>query len=239
MQNRTTWKPSRIIWDDKRKTYVPNKAVVFAGSYHIAALQLKAYLPLIQEHITGDVLDCGCGTVPYLALYEPAASSITCIDWEPSHGPNPFADYHADLNQGLPLADGSVDSILCADVIAHIYKPHQLFEEFARVLRPGGKLVLFTPFQYWISEPPHDYYRFSRYALEHMCADAGLSQPDIQTYGGQRAIELDVLNKRLTSKWGWRWFRVVRAWKQLWLSDTNPERHPLGYTLVAQKSNAV
>lgn len=235
MQNRGSWQPTRILWDESRKTYVPNRAVIYGGSYHIADLQLQAYTPLIKAHISGDVLDCGCGDVPYLAMYEGQASSVTCVDWAGTHGANRFADHETDMNEGLPLADASCDSVLCTDVLAHIYKPHQLMKEMGRVLRPGGKLLLTTPFQYWISEPPHEYYRYTQYALERMAQEAGLELVKIEAYGGRLAVELDVINKRLDSPWGWRKFRLVRAWKQLWLRDTGAQRNPLGYCMVAQK----
>jgi SAM-dependent methyltransferase len=45
----------------------------------------------------------------------------------------------------LPFADGSFDVVLAADVIEHLDDDRQALEEFARVLRPGGHLILTVP----------------------------------------------------------------------------------------------
>ncbi len=51
----------------------------------------------------------------------------------------------ADLAKPLPLEDESVDYILCQEGIEHVPNQLKVFEEFARVLKPQGKLVLTTP----------------------------------------------------------------------------------------------
>ncbi len=52
----------------------------------------------------------------------------------------------ADLNAcHLPNRDGVFDAVSCLDVIEHVLDPRHLLRELARVLRPGGILVLTTP----------------------------------------------------------------------------------------------
>lgn len=51
----------------------------------------------------------------------------------------------ADLAKPLPLPDESVDVILCQEGIEHVPDQLKVFEEFARVLKPHGKLALTTP----------------------------------------------------------------------------------------------
>jgi 2-polyprenyl-3-methyl-5-hydroxy-6-metoxy-1,4-benzoquinol methylase len=43
------------------------------------------------------------------------------------------------------LADGSIDVVTSFETIEHLERPSELIDEFARVLRPGGRLVLSTP----------------------------------------------------------------------------------------------
>jgi len=45
----------------------------------------------------------------------------------------------------LPIADASIDWLLCFEVVEHLPQPGWAVREFARVLRPGGHLVLTTP----------------------------------------------------------------------------------------------
>jgi methionine biosynthesis protein MetW len=52
----------------------------------------------------------------------------------------------ADLNQqALPFADGFFDAVTCLAVIAQVFDPERAVAELARVLRPGGQLVLSVP----------------------------------------------------------------------------------------------
>ncbi len=51
-----------------------------------------------------------------------------------------------DLNQqALPFADGFFDAVTCLAVIAQVFDPVRAVAELARVLRPGGQLVLSVP----------------------------------------------------------------------------------------------
>ena len=50
------------------------------------------------------------------------------------------------VSEKLPLADETVDCILCADVIEHLlHSPKFALQEFARVLKPGGVCIVTTP----------------------------------------------------------------------------------------------
>ena len=51
----------------------------------------------------------------------------------------------ADLSLGLPLPAESVDVFICQEGIEHLSDQLKMFEEFARVLKPGGRLILTTP----------------------------------------------------------------------------------------------
>ncbi|MFM8858256.1 MAG: class I SAM-dependent methyltransferase [Actinomycetota bacterium] len=62
--------------------------------------------------------------------------------------PSGFRRYginHEDV-QALSLATASVDFLLTFDVLEHIPDPHAAIRSFARVLRPGGRLVMTVPF---------------------------------------------------------------------------------------------
>ncbi len=53
----------------------------------------------------------------------------------------------ADVHQ-IPLPDESVDIVFARWVLCFVERPEQVVEEVARVLRPGGRLVIFDYFNY-------------------------------------------------------------------------------------------
>jgi SAM-dependent methyltransferase len=50
-----------------------------------------------------------------------------------------------DLDRDLPFGDAAFDSIACVEGIEHVENPYHLCREFARVLKPGGQMVVSTP----------------------------------------------------------------------------------------------
>lgn len=60
----------------------------------------------------------------------------------------------ASLND-LPLAEKAMEGIVCLDVLEHTYDPGSVVREFARILRPGGRL--------WITVPNSNGEHYQRY----------------------------------------------------------------------------
>jgi SAM-dependent methyltransferase len=48
----------------------------------------------------------------------------------------------ADLNRPIPLAGPSFDAVICLDAVLHLRDRKAFFDEMARLLEPGGRLVL-------------------------------------------------------------------------------------------------
>src|SRR4051794_41919463 len=82
----------------------------------------------------GSVLDIGCGSAKH-----PGAVGLDIS-----------ADTDADIVHDLdvfpyPIEDASFDQILLQDVIEHVERPIQVFEELHRIARPGARIQLRTP----------------------------------------------------------------------------------------------
>lgn len=95
------------------------------------------------------MLDAGCGSgrvFQYRFAADERPRLIVGIDVtdEPRGNGNIDAAAKADLER-LPFADGSFDVVLSSHVAEHLVRPEAVFGELARVLRPGGRLVLLTP----------------------------------------------------------------------------------------------
>ena len=50
-----------------------------------------------------------------------------------------------DMEKPLPFSDDEFDAIICCEGIEHIFSPHHLFTEFARILKTGGIVIITTP----------------------------------------------------------------------------------------------
>jgi SAM-dependent methyltransferase len=69
--------------------------------------------------------------------------------------------------------DQSFDAVLCVSVLEHLAEPIRALKEIARLLRPGGKLILTAPFAGVTHLAPYHYYTgFTRYFYEtHLAED--------------------------------------------------------------------
>lgn len=110
-----------------------------------------------DEELRGkDVLDFGCGQgqLAFLFASKGLAKSITGVDIdlaaldrakaELAQHPQ-FADtlrFVAGDVTGLPLDDASVDLITAFDCMEHVMEPGAILADWARVLRPGGRVLL-------------------------------------------------------------------------------------------------
>ena len=152
----------------------------------------QAHLP---RYSRGRLLDLGCGRVPLYGLYRHAVDDVICADWPQSvHGAQ-FLDVYCDLSKPLPFATASFDVVVLSDVLEHIPSPEALLLEIARLLRPAGVVVLNVPFLYWIHEAPHDYYRYTEFALSRFIKQAGLDTVRLEAIGGLPEVLSDLLAK--------------------------------------------
>ena len=140
---------------------------------HIARRSLARGMRRVAPQLTGQMLDIGCGVKPYRAMLAGVTTYIG-IERPGTLSKSTVVDVWAD-GLALPFGAASFDSVLCSEVLEHVPEPARLFAEAARVLRPGGTLVLTTPQTWGLHEEPYDYYRFTRYGLEHLARGSGLT----------------------------------------------------------------
>jgi len=139
-----------------------------------------------RPYLRGRLLDVGCGRRPYALIYE----SLVDISIGTEVAFSPHGTAEADVicyADRPPFSNSCFDTILCTEVLEHTQQPFQVMQELARVLKPGGCLLLSTPFIYPIHEAPHDYWRFTAHGLEALCQWARLSPIYIRSKGGPTA----------------------------------------------------
>jgi SAM-dependent methyltransferase len=118
------------------------------------------------------VLDAGAGDCRYRRFFaDRNYESADFCQVEKQYAP---VTYVCDLAQ-IPVSDANYDLVLCTQVLEHVSEPRGVLREFARVLKPGGQLWLTAPLFYEEHEVPFDFYRYTRYGLNHLVSSAGLS----------------------------------------------------------------
>lgn len=93
------------------------------------------------------VLDLGAGAGIVEAMnFRGNAQRMCGVDLDPRVEINPFLDEGLVSDAGrVPYPDESFDVVFADNVMEHLEDPVGVFSEVARVLRPGGKLLLKTP----------------------------------------------------------------------------------------------
>lgn len=82
------------------------------------------------------------------------------------------------------LDDQCADLVLVPNLVHHIADQDRLFEEMARIVRPGGKVYVFEALVREIHQAPDDYLRYTPHGLEIACRRAGLEPQPFLTEGG-------------------------------------------------------
>jgi len=154
------------------------------------------------------VLDAGAGEGRYAAYfpnqrYAGVDLAVGDAQWDYTG-----IDALADLAR-LPFADRTFDAALNIVTLEHVPEPLEVLREIARVLRPGGTLLLVAPQQWEVHQAPHDYYRYTRHGLAWLLDRAGFAEARIEPIGGFFTL----LARRLVStlnycQGGARWLLV-------------------------------
>lgn len=105
---------------------------------------------LVQQYLephAKKVCDLPCGAGSFSARLDGLACTVTAVDLE---AVEPFyfdksRRVLADANQSLPFGDGEFDMMVSIEGIEHLENPSLFVRECARVVRPGGMVIISTP----------------------------------------------------------------------------------------------
>jgi SAM-dependent methyltransferase len=117
-------------------------------------------------------VDLGCGEASYRDYFLKFAEKYTGVDWTKTQHESK-ADVVSDLNQKIDLPDNIADTVVALSVMEHLCEPQQFLRESFRILKKGGCIFLQVPWQWWIHEIPHDFFRYTPFGLQYMLEKAG------------------------------------------------------------------
>lgn len=209
----------------------------------------EAIAPLCR----GTVLDIGAGRSPYYSILAPHCARYIAADYPSSFcfpETRPIERVIGSA-EDIPLADASVDTVFCVQVLSQVPSPDKAMREIWRVLKPGGLAIVCVPHVSLIQVEPYDLFRYTPDGLRHITEAAGLesrSQVSVgelfQSFAQYFAMSL-VLSPLETDR-----PMRLRPWRQLffapliaatnaaaWLADAIMpfNRMPLNLIIVATK----
>jgi len=132
------------------------------------------------------VLDAGAGASKYRPFF--AHCRYETQDFCQYNGPlvkylQPI-DYVCDISS-IPLPDGCLDAIVCTEVLEHVLDPLAVLDEFARLLKPDGKLLLTAPLLSYLHMAPYHFYGgFTCYWYDHWLPLKGFTVESMTAIGG-------------------------------------------------------
>lgn len=140
------------------------------------------------------VADIGCGEQPMRAVVEARGGTYLGVDR--SRGASGGVAILASAGE-LPLVSSGFDVVICSEVLEHLPDHAAAFHELARILAPGGHLLVTTPFVYPLHEEPYDFVRLTIHQLRSLASREGLELITAETLGDEVEV--------LATIWG-QWF---------------------------------
>jgi SAM-dependent methyltransferase len=114
--------------------------------------RIRALTRLLLQDRPRRVADIGCEAGHVARAILPHVEEIVCIDSDPAMIAQALQSLGSPKAKGLvseashiELEDGRLDAVLAASIIEHVANPAAAVKEFARLVRPGGLLVVSVP----------------------------------------------------------------------------------------------
>jgi SAM-dependent methyltransferase len=200
------------------------------------------------------VLDVGAGSSPYRGFFSHCdykSHDFAQLRPDQLAGRKGYAklDYISDIT-AIPTPDASFDVVICTEVLEHVPEPIRAVHEFARIIKPGGKLILTAPLGSELHQEPYHYYGgYTPHWYRKFLAEAGFDTITIEANGGffesysqesQRFVSyLKTGGWKMVPVWTllspWFWLICPILCRILRPLDRN-KSHTVGYHVIADRS---
>lgn len=136
------------------------------------------------------ILDAGCGSGRNMVQLA-RRGTVTGIELAPAsleaareRGVGPVVP--GSLDEPLPFGDAAFDLALALDVLEHVEDDRAALAELARVVAPGGRLLVTVPQYGWLwgehDVLAHHHRRYTRHTLLRRAADAGFEPERVTAF---------------------------------------------------------
>ncbi len=203
------------------QSFCPTPWGMLVNSSYLVRHELAKGLQRWSHEMRGVMLDFGCGTTPYRALFqvEQYLGLEIVAEGHPLRNKNATLSYSG---RGIPLEDGTVDCVLMTEVLEHVFNPEQVLKELHRVLKVGGTVLITCPFVWPLHEEPYDYARYTPFALRHLSEAAGFEVVVQEKLGTWLLVLAQMLLAYLMQTATPSGYRANRLVKAFWCVCVNP-----------------
>ncbi len=154
-----------------RESFSPGFYGLFLNPFYFARAELYRFIKQIAPKLHGSILDVGCGSKPYKTLFdftEYVGLEIDTPENRRRNSADVFYDGHT-----IPFNNDYFDSVVCSQVLEHVFNPDEFIIEIHRIIKPNGLLLLCVPFVWDEHEHPFDYARYSSFGLKSLLKKNG------------------------------------------------------------------
>lgn len=192
--------------------------------------------------IDGSILDLG-GSKKFKNGYQSFIKgdhNICTVNIDVNYG----CDLVFDIENKFPLNDYVYDSILCFNVLEHIYNFQNVINESYRVLKNDGSFFGLIPFMHHIHGCPNDYFRYSESCIRKIFLEGGFKNIYIDRVGSGifslffQSIDCTFLTKINILRIIFKIFFIFLDKTLIFISPKYKkltERFPLAYFIIAKK----
>jgi SAM-dependent methyltransferase len=150
------------------------------GSSFISRRGLYRAIKDMAPSISGSVLDFGCGSKPYEALFTKANGYIG-VDLETTG--HDHVDSKVDVyydGRALPFETDQFDAVVSFEVFEHVFNLTEVLAEISRVTKESGLLLISIPFAWPEHEVPYDFARYTSFGIAHVLKNSGYQVIEIR-----------------------------------------------------------
>jgi len=150
----------------------------------------------ILPKLKGNLLDIGCGKMPYKNYILENSKVIKYIGLdienalEYDNAINPDFTWNG---KTMPFESNSFDCVFGTEVLEHCPEPEMVLKEVFKVLKPEGIFFFTVPFLWNLHEVPNDEYRYTPFSLERHLKNAGFKEINLNATGGWHAAMAQIL----------------------------------------------
>jgi SAM-dependent methyltransferase len=176
-----------------KQAFNPDFFGLFVNPFYFARLGLLKKVTFYSKYMRGgELIDIGCGSMPYKKLFKVNKFLGLDIDSEDSRIRG-IADFYYN-GKTFPLQPNSFDHCLCNQVLEHVFNPEEFLGEIHRILKPNGKFLLTVPFVWDEHEQPYDYARYTSFGLKSLLEKNGFKILQHEKIGADATVIFQLIN---------------------------------------------